>query len=61
MTQLQLTALNSALLEVSRKYLERAQPLGDSDNFICNMTTSMVIAALADALIEFQAKEVEDI
>jgi hypothetical protein len=61
MTHLELALLNKVLLAVSRDYLEKAKPLGDSDNYICNMTTSMVLAGIAEALIKFQTEDLEDL
>jgi hypothetical protein len=59
MTQRQLAAFSAHLLEVSRIYCHQAKPLGDTDNYICNMTTSMVLAGIAHALLEFQKEEIE--
>jgi hypothetical protein len=60
MTPKQLANLTETLLDVSRRYLAEVRPESEPNSYICHMTTSMVLAGIAEALLHFQSREDED-
>ena len=50
-TRKQFDVMIAHLLEQSKHYTMAAKPQGEDSSFICNITTSMVLAGIAGALI----------